>query len=216
MTPLRRASTTEAARVYDYVKWAIINGVYVGGDVLTVSYLTAEVGAADSAVRESLVRLNVEGMVRFSSEGAGVVTSYSPDDAEDVLDARMMLEMFVAEKCFAARHHVLDQVEQIHAEMAGSAREQDTAAFARHDRRFHEAIVDAAGNRVLSGFYRSLRERQSMFTSALVRGHAEMMNVGLREHERIIEAMRGDDAEIFCNVVEEHLRWSIKLARELI
>jgi DNA-binding GntR family transcriptional regulator len=98
--------------------------------------------------------------------------------------------------------------------MVKSRREQDTAAFTTWDRAFHESIVDAAGNEVLSSIYRMLRERQTLFTSVIVRGRTDRMDAAIAEHARIIEALRGDDESAFCSVVNEHLEWSINLARE--
>ncbi len=79
---------------------------------------------------------------------------------------------------------------------------------------FHELIVDAADNAVLSSIYRTLRERQTLFTSVMMRGRADRMQAAIEEHEKIIETLRGDDLDTFCATVNEHLKWSIALARE--
>ena len=93
-------------------------------------------------------------------------------------------------------------------------REQDTAGFTECDRIFHELIVDGAGNAVLSAIYRTLRERQTLFTSVMVRGRGDRMDAAIAEHDRIIERLRADDADAFAGVVNEHLVWSTNLARE--
>ena len=93
-------------------------------------------------------------------------------------------------------------------------RERDTAGFTAADRLFHEVIVDGAGNTVLSEMYRSLRERQTLFTSAMVRGRTDRMDGAIREHETIIDTLRGEDEARFVKVVNEHLQWSVALARE--
>ena len=77
-----------------------------------------------------------------------------------------------------------------------------------------ELIVDAADNAVLSSIYRMLRERRTLFTSVMVRGRDDRMDAAIAEHERILEALRGDDEKTFCRVVNEHLQWSISLARD--
>jgi DNA-binding GntR family transcriptional regulator len=74
--------------------------------------------------------------------------------------------------------------------------------------------VDAAGNAVLSSIYRMLRERQTLFTSVMIRGRTDRMDAAIAEHERILDALRGDDAVKFAAVVNEHLQWSVALARE--
>ena len=73
--------------------------------------------------------------------------------------------------------------------------------------------MDAAQNSVLSSVYRTLRERQTLFTSVMMRGRADRMQADVEEHERLLAALRGDDQAAFCAVVEAHLAWSIDLAR---
>ncbi|HEX6249201.1 MAG TPA: FCD domain-containing protein, partial [Nocardioidaceae bacterium] len=85
--------------------------------------------------------------------------------------------------------------------------------FTGADRRFHEIIVDGAGNAVLSEMYRSLRERQTLFTSAMVRGREDRMEAAIAEHDAIIERLRGDDEDAFIDTVNSHLQWAIALAR---
>ena len=203
-----------ARRAYDYAKWAILSAVYNGGDVLTEAALANEVGVGRATAREALLRLEAEGLVRLRPRRGAVVTEFTLHDIEDVLEARVLVENHTAAGSFAHRERLLPEVEAVHEEMRKRRREADTAAFTEADRRFHELIVDAADNAVLSGVYRMLRERQTLFTSVMMRGRADRMDAAIAEHERIIAALRGDDVDAFCAVVNEHLQWSIALARE--
>jgi DNA-binding GntR family transcriptional regulator len=208
------APGSAARRAYDFAKWAILAAVYKGGDVITEGGLAHEVGVSRTPVREALLRLEVEGLVQLQPKKGAVVSQFAMRDVEDVLEARALVENQTARKAFEHRAELLPEVERAHAAMQLRSRERDTAAFTEADREFHELIVDAAGNAVLSSIYRMLRERQTLFTSAMVRGRADRMQAAIAEHERILEQLRGDDEEAFCRVVNEHLQWSIALARE--
>ena len=202
-----------ARRAYDFAKWAILSSVYNAGDVITEGGLAHEVGVSRTPAREALLRLEVEGLVRLQPKKGAVVATFSPHAMEDVLEARVLVENHTARKSFAQRAALLPEVEQAHEQMKQRRREQDTAGFTEVDRVFHELIVDAADNAVLSAIYRMLRERQTLFTSAMVRGRVDRMDAAIEEHDRIIEALRGDDEEAFCQVVNDHLQWAIDLAR---
>jgi len=203
-----------ARRAYDFAKWAILSAVYSAGDVITEGGLAKEIGVSRTPVREALLRLEVEGLVTLKPKKGAVVSTYTMHDVEDVLEARVLVENHTAAKSFAARATLLPQAEAVHVELRQRRNEHDTAGFTDADRRFHELIVDAADNAVLSSIYRMLRERQTLFTSVMVRGRTDRMDAAIAEHERIIEALRGDDADAFCAVVNAHLQWSISLARE--
>ena len=202
-----------ARRAYDFAKWAILSSVYNAGDVITEGGLAHEVGVSRTPAREALLRLEVEGLVRLQPKKGAVVATFSPHAMDDVLEARVLVENHTARKSFAARATLLPEVEAAHEQMKQRRREQDTAGFTEVDRVFHELIVDAADNAVLSAIYRMLRERQTLFTSAMVRGRVDRMDEAIAEHDRILDALRGDDADAFCQVVNDHLQWSIELAR---
>jgi DNA-binding GntR family transcriptional regulator len=205
-----------ARRAYDFAKWAILSSVYRAGDVITEGGLAHEVGVSRTPAREALLRLEVEGLVQLHPKKGAVVSTFSVHEIEDVLEARVLVENHTAAKSFARREALLPQVEQAHATMKQRRRERDTAGFTEADRVFHELIVDAADNAVLSAIYRMLRERQTLFTSAMVRGRVDRMDAAIAEHERILETLRGDDQDAFCKVVNQHLEWSIALARESV
>lgn len=202
-----------ARRAYDFAKWAILSSVYGGGDVITEGGLAHEVGVSRTPAREALLRLEVEGLVRLQPKKGAVVATFSPHAIEDVLEARVLVENHTARRSFAHRATLLPQVEQAHEQMKQRRREQDTAGFTEIDRIFHELIVDAADNSVLSAIYRMLRERQTLFTSAMVRGRVDRMDAAIAEHDKVIEALRGDDEDAFCQVVNDHLQWAIAMAR---
>jgi DNA-binding GntR family transcriptional regulator len=203
-----------AQKAYDFVKWAILSSVYAAGDVITESAVANEIGVSRTPVREAMLRLEVEGLLTLHAKRGAVVSTFSRQDVEDVLQARELVENFTAGRSFAHRVELLPEVEGIHQRMGRNRREHDTAGFTASDREFHEAIVDAAGNAVLSAVYRMLRERQTLFTSALMRGRLDRMDDAIREHECILEALRGADPSTFEKVVQAHLAWSIDLARQ--
>lgn len=202
-----------ARRAYDFAKWAILNAVYPAGSVVTVSSLAGELGLSRNPAREALLRLEAEGLVRVVPRRGAVVATFSPQEVEDVLEARILVENYTAARSFENRKKFMPDLLQAHDEMKQRRREQDTAGFTRADRLFHEIIVDGAENAVLSEMYRSLRERQTLFTSTMVRGRTDRMDAAIAEHEGIIEKLEGDDEDAFIDVVNSHLQWSIALAR---
>jgi DNA-binding GntR family transcriptional regulator len=214
ITPSAPAAGRASDRAYEFAKWAILSAVYPAGSVVTEAVLAHELGLSRTPVREALLRLDVEGLVHLVPRRGAVVSTFSMHDVEDVLEARVLVENHTAARSFAHRDTLLPQVEAAHETMRRNARERDTAAFTASDRLFHELIVDAADNAVLSSIYRTLRERQTLFTSVMMRGRADRMQAAIEEHDRIIATLRSDDQDAFCTAVNAHLQWSIALARE--
>ena len=202
-----------AQRAYDFAKWAILNAVYPAGEAVTVGKLASEIGLGRSPVREALLRLEAEGLVRVVPGRGAVVSTFSPEEIEDVLEARILIENYTAARSFENRAKLLPELLEVHEEMKRRRRARDTAGFTDADRKFHEIIVDGAHNAVLSEMYRSLRERQTLFTSAMARGRSDRMDAAISEHDGIIETLQGDDEDAFIETVNSHLQWAIALAR---
>jgi DNA-binding GntR family transcriptional regulator len=213
-TPSVPSQGSASQRAYDFAKWAILSAVYPAGSVITEAGLAHEVGLSRTPVHAALLRLEVEGLVRMQPRHGAVVSTFSTHEIEDVLEARVLVENHTAARSFARRQTLLPQVEAAHEVLVRNCREHDTAGFTASDRLFHELIVDAADNAVLSTIYRTLRERQTLFTSVMMRGRVDRMQAAVDEHVRIIETLRGDDEAAFCTAVNKHLQWSIALARE--
>ena len=207
-------SGSASSRAYEFTKWAILSGVYAAGAVITEAGLAHEIGTSRTPVREALVRLEEEGLVSLRPRRGAVVNTFSLHDVEDVLEARVLVENHTAARSFANRAAMLPKLEEAHDATKANAREHDTAGFTASDRLFHELIVDAADNAVLSAIYRTLRERQTLFTSVMMRGRADRMQSAIDEHDKILATLRGDDPEAFCVAVNDHLQWSIALARD--
>jgi DNA-binding GntR family transcriptional regulator len=207
---------TAGRRAYEFAKWAILSGVYPPGSILTEAALAHELGLSRTPAREALLRLEAEELVSLVPHRGAMVNTFSIADVEDVLEARVLVENHTAAGSFEHRRELLPQIEAAHLATQRSCREHDTAGFTSADRLFHELIVDAARNAVLSSIYRTLRERQTLFTSVMMRGRSDRMQAAIDEHERIIVTLRGDDREAFCSAVNDHLQWSIELARASI
>ncbi len=205
---------TAADRAYEFAKWAILTGVFAADEVVTEEALAHEVGLGRTPAREALLRLEAEGLVGVVAGRGAVVSDFSTTDAEEVLEARHLVESHVADRSFAHRAALLPQVEAAYATMRRTHRERDAAAFSAADRDFHELIVEAAGNAVLSSMYRMLRDRQTLFSSMILRGRSDRMEAAIDGHARILAALRGDDREAFRAALDDHLRWSVRLVQE--
>ena len=87
------------------------------------------------------------------------------------------------------------------------------AEFAKADRRFHRAIVAAAGNAILTRLYDALRDRQRRITAvSLARNPGDAARF-LVEHRGIADALGRADATEACELVAAHLRSARDAAR---
>lgn len=205
--PVRPAAVGPAAdRVYRHLKQAFFEQLHPGGTLLNEGDVAAAVGVSRTPVREALLRLEAEGLVRLYPKKGALVLPMSAQDIDDVFAARLMVESFTAPAAWQARARLVPVLGDLLVVLRRTARAGQTSAFAAVDGDFHTAIVDAAGNPVLNRFYAGLRERQMCIGLAVIRLSPERMRRSISEHAAILAALREGNRRVFTDLVASHTR----------
>ncbi|MDQ4086295.1 MAG: GntR family transcriptional regulator [Actinomycetota bacterium] len=202
-----------AQRVYEHVKTGILDATYPAGDLLTEGVVSERVGVSRTPVREALLRLEAEGLLRLYPKKGALVVPVSAREAEDVLEARALVEQYAAPRAWARRETLADDLQPLVDAMREHRDRGDMVEFNRADRSFHERIVTAAGNEVLARLYRSLRERQLCISGEVLRVSAERMDQALADHQLLVDLLRGDDERAFVALTDSHLHRALEQSR---
>src|SRR5215208_3497719 len=139
---------TAGERAYDYVKERLLDGRFAGGTLLSENEIAQRLGLSRTPVRQAFVQLEAEELLELYPKRGALVVPISPSEADDVLEARMLIEQHAARRAATAgpalaealRGHIADQERAL----------EDGAGFAWADRRFHHALVESAGNQLLT------------------------------------------------------------------
>src|SRR6266508_4226134 len=91
-------------------------------------------------------------------------------------------------------------------QMRAHRRAGDPKAFQEADRAFHEAIVLAAGNQILSQLYLSLRDRQVRMGVASMQVAPARMDRSITDHAELIAALEGSSSKRFRELVAAHIQ----------
>lgn len=195
-----------ADRAYAFVKRQIVTGGYGGGTLISEGEVSTAVGVSRTPVREAFLRLEAEGLLRLYPKRGALVVPVSAEEIREVLDARLIIEEHAARTAIGAgRHHELAaELRAILGEQA-DGRPRDAARFTEVDQRFHVTLASAAGNRLLAGFYATLRDRQlRMGTAALLRDPGRYDTI-LSEHAALADLIDSGDAGAVAVELTRHL-----------
>jgi DNA-binding GntR family transcriptional regulator len=202
-----------ADRVYTHVKQGVLDRSYEGGTLLTEGELAEAVGVSRTPVREALLRLEVEGLIKLYPKKGALVLPVSAQEIADVVETRLLVEEHAARKAVPASPALIARLEQLLDQQKEQAAAGDLAAVAVTDRCFHAEIVRSGGNDILSRLYDQLRDRQLRMGVAVMHSHPDRIAKNLDEHEEILNALRSGDAEAAVAVVHRHVGWFSHLAR---
>ncbi|MFI2641499.1 GntR family transcriptional regulator [Streptomyces sp. NPDC018610] len=202
-----------ADRVYTHVKQAVLDRRYEGGTLLTEGELAEAVGVSRTPVREALLRLEVEGLLKLYPKKGALVLPVSAQEITDVIETRQLVEGHAVRKAVPAPAALLERLEELLEQQKRQAATGDYAAAAVTDRCFHAEIVRSGGNAILSRLYDQLRDRQLRMGVAVMHSHPDRIAKTLAEHEAILRALREGDAEAAVAIVHGHVSWFSNLAR---
>ncbi|MGP3998571.1 GntR family transcriptional regulator [Streptomyces sp. 8N706] len=202
-----------AERVYAHVKQAVLDRRYEGGTLLTEGNLADAVGVSRTPVREALLRLEVEGLIKLYPKKGALVLPVSAQEIGDVVETRLLVEEHAARKAVPAGPRLIERLEELLEKQRRYAAEGDLAAAAVNDRCFHAEIVRSAGNQILDRLYDQLRDRQLRMGVAVMHAHPDRIAKNIAEHAEILEALRTGDAEAAAAAVHQHVSWVRNLVR---
>jgi len=194
-----------AERVYAYVKAAILDRVYPGNELLTEGELATAVGVSRTPVREALLRLEESGLVKLYPKKGALVLPVLAQEVNDVLEARELIETHAAAKVWPRRRQLAEKLVPLVQEMRDHRKAGDAKSFLVADRLFHEAIVGAAGNEILAKLYNSLRDRQVRMGVPGIEMQPARMDKSIAAHQEMIDALSGNSAKRFRELVIDHI-----------
>lgn len=193
-------------RAYTHVKSGILNGTNAGGQFFTEGEVADAVGVSRTPVREALLRLEVEGLVRLYPKKGAMIVPVSAQEAQDVVEARAVIEQWAASRMWPHRKEILDDLGELLALMRTTRKGGAVEDFVAADRTFHERIVAAAGNAILTRQYHSLGERQLCISHAIMRVSDARMDRAISSHKHLVQLLTTGTKTAFLAATSEHLR----------
>lgn len=195
-------------RAYDYTKRCLLTGEFAPGALLSEGEVASALGVSRTPVREAFLRLESEGLLKLYPKRGALVPPITAGEAEAVAEARLVIERHCADR-LRARPEELGRLVVALEEMLDQQRrlleEGDAEAVARADRQFHHAIVQAAGNVVVTGLYDSLRDRQVAMALEVFKGQPGRARRSLDEHREVIDALAAGGGKPLARALEHHV-----------
>ena len=192
-------------RVRAFVRDGIMSGAFAAGTFLEEEQISAATGVSRTPVREALLRLEGEGLVRLYPKKGALVAPPTADEARDVLEARIVIEEWAARTVWPRRAELLDDLAVELEAMRATRRSGDITRLVEHDRRFHEIVVAAAGNAVLTRTYQGLRDRQLTIVAAAMRRSGERIDRAVDGHTELLSLLREGTVDAFVAATRHHV-----------
>lgn len=216
MSSSSSASPPAAEKVYQYLKRSIISGQMPGASMVSEGEIATLLGVSRTPVREAFLRLEVQGFMKLYPKRGALVQPITPGESDAVFDARQLIEAHAGEQICAhsatERERIAQRLETIIQEQSEAIRTADITDYVELDAAFHQEIIAAGDNPLLTDFSSSLRDRQQRLVAHSVKQDVTSADVFIEGHRLLIEHLRTGDATTFRQAITEHL----KVARKVV
>lgn len=210
--PPSASPRTLASRVAAELRRMIQAGELAAGVPLRQGELAERFGISTTPVREALVTLAREGLIRHDAHRGAVVFPPTLEDIRENFEIRLALEP-LASGLAASRlgDADLDQLERLAASLAEVVDDPRTAfdpgRYEELDREYHRQIFRAANRPRLFGMIESLRDAAAAYAHlyATADSGATLLAALQAQHEQLVVALKREDAEAATRIAADHV-----------
>ena len=180
------------------------------GQIVSQRELVDLTGMPLGAIREMIPRLEADGLIQTVPQRGLKVLSIDLDLVRNAFQLRHIIEAeAIAAFCASAPEEEIAEITNEHREIRAQALEGLSPALLeraqRMDWAFHDRVVDAMGNRIISDIHRVNAIKIRLIRNSDTRMLPELAVSVLDEHLAVLEALTARDAAAAVAAMKAHI-----------
>ena len=200
---IRRARRPLSDEVADHIREQILSGKISAGSAVKAEWVARELDVSPTPVREALYALRAEGFLDSRSHRGFVVASLTARDIRDIFRARALIAgELVARAAVTITEDDIARADRVHRTLMEAMRLGAHDDVERLAADFHGLIYDVADAPRLRWSLSTLARFRPRHLFSTAEAGSDMAR---HDHERILEALRGHDADEARRAMEEHV-----------
>lgn len=191
--------------VFKTLRQGILTGELKPGERLMEIHLANRLGVSRTPIREAIRKLELEGLVIMIPRRGAEVAQITEKNLQDVLEVRRALDVFAAKlACQRMTEEQKKELKEAADAFEKAIETKDATVSARADVKFHDIILEAAGNDRLTQLVNNLAEQVYRYRFESVkdeRSHSRLID----EHRRIYDSIVKRDEKAAEEAVGTHV-----------
>lgn len=197
---------------YKKIKTQIVRLELKPGDPIDESSMAAALEIGRTPVRESLLRLAAEGLVRLRPGRGFTVRNITLKDLKDLFEALTILERSAV--ALAARRieaEDLKQLDLLNRQVQAAWKRDGYLQMTVLNSRFHRIIYGASGNAIITSYLNSLQSQSQRlaylcFSAPAPVNLATHAEESIRDHQKLIDCLRRRDESGAVTIITRHVK----------
>ncbi|WP_062234743.1 GntR family transcriptional regulator [Fictibacillus sp. FJAT-27399] len=201
-------SETLAEKAYREIKQAIIEGRFSPGEHLPEEAIASMLGISRTPLKKAIEKLSYEGLVDLRSGKIARVAEYTPNDIENFLQLRVLLEPFNVEQIvrIPISEEKMSELVELVEEQKKAIEDNDLYQFIQLDAEFHLSLAKLNPNQKLQQFIEqlnnNLHRRYLILSKTLEYGS----KTAYEEHVSILKALQKGNPEEAGRAMKTHIQ----------
>lgn len=201
---------SELNGTYERLKLMILDGELAGGEPLVERSLATRLNVSRTPIRETIIRLQNEGLVRTIEGKGAFVASYTIEDLIEIYHVREGLEPVAAR--LSCPHLPMERLLYFEKRLRAQAAEPDArytnpGAWNRLGRDFHNLFIIGCQSGRIIRIMEELQDQIELFRGLhrTISPNA-LSNSSVEEHLQILQALKARDPERAEYAVRTHIQ----------
>mgnify|MGYP002640474826 CR=1 FL=1 len=193
-------------QIYDILKRRIVLREIESGNKINEEDLAKSLGVSRTPIRETLLRLEHEGIVKIIPRRGAFVISQSKEKVNDLFEVREVLEGLVARLATKNMNHErLDRLKRCLEKISSANGENNKLLkYTPADVEFHTTLLEASDNELLNNMMESVNVNLQMvrLRTVALPGRPEQT---VKEHYDILAAIEKRDSTLAEKLMRKHV-----------
>ena len=203
ITLLQTSSLTSLVQIE--LERMILSGDLAPGSKLTEVALAARLGVSRGPLREAFRMLEEAGLVRTEKNRGVFVRDIPIEEAIEIFDLRAAMDELVGRRLAESiTPTALREIRGLVDSMEQAVKAKDAYNYHLLNLKFHDRLVELAGNGKLTAIYRKLIKELSLFRRMNL-ADGWLMPISAGEHRAIVKAIASGDPDAAGKAMFDHV-----------
>lgn len=201
---LRHVTRAEAAA--DEIRRRILSGQYVDGYQLRQDALANELGISRIPLREALVQLESEGLVKILPHKGAIVSELSIEELTELFELRALLEPTLVRKSVKKLSaDDFKELDAILAEFSGELKAQAQDRWGDLNTMLHQLLLSKADQPKTASIVASLLQQTDRYTRLQLSLSTASREIAEAEHRQLVDLCRKGDGRGAAALLKRHI-----------
>ena len=195
---------------YERLRSMIYRRQLDAGERVVERTLASKLGVSRIPLREGMIRLESEGLIRSIPNSSSYIAAIEPKDLIEIYSMRLWLEPPATRLAtLKSSKELTRRLNELCNKIAKAVAGEEHSRVDEYDYRFHHAIIEASGHSRLQRAYETAHIQIVGFYTDFLAQKAMGPDRLVRQHQQIIRAIQQGDPDRSEKVAREHVERSM-------